>query len=65
VSLTDIMSAMDLSVWPTAAMVIFTGVFVVVIARTFCKCRKAELDNAAFIPFEEREAPEEGGSCRR
>lgn len=50
--LSDIMSAMDLSVYPQVALVIFLGVFAAVAFRTFARGRKNELEKLAMLPLE-------------
>ncbi len=49
--LSDVMSAMHLTSYPEVAMVIFLTVFLTV---TFDLLRKKDIENARFIPLEER-----------
>lgn len=51
--LSDIMSAMELSVYPQVALVIFLGVFAAVVLRTFARGRKNELEKLAMLPLED------------
>lgn len=44
--MSDLMSSMDLSIWPQLAMVIFGGVFVLIAIRTM-RLTKTELQNQA------------------
>lgn len=48
--LSDIMSRMDLTVWPIAALVIFVGVFILVMGKLFSRSR-SENDRAAAMPL--------------
>lgn len=50
-SLTDIMSSMDLAVWPIAALVIFVGVFAVIMFRSFKRGSAATHRRAAELPL--------------
>ncbi len=50
-TLTDIMSAMKLSTFPQAAMLIFLGVFVAVVWRVYRRPSIREMDAAASIPL--------------
>lgn len=52
-SLTDVMSAMDLAVYPQVAMVLFMAVFVSVAWRVLSKPRREEHARAARLPLEE------------
>ncbi len=51
--LSDIMSRLDLSIYPQIALVIFLVVFVCVMIRAFSRSRAAELDHAASLPLED------------
>ncbi|MFN0133954.1 MAG: hypothetical protein ACKVW3_15670 [Phycisphaerales bacterium] len=51
--LSDIMSQMGLTVWPEAALVIFLGVFVLVVRRALWRGRSAEIAHAAMLPLED------------
>lgn len=48
--LSEIMSRMDLTVWPIAALVIFVGVFIVVARRAFART-SSENEHAAAMPL--------------
>lgn len=48
--LSDIMSRVDLTVWPIAALVIFVGVFIVVARRAFARS-PSENERAAAMPL--------------
>ena len=52
-SLSDLMSHMDLAVWPQAALVIFLGVFFAITWRTFRGMGVQEQDALAGLPFDE------------
>ena len=52
-SLTDLMSHMDLAIWPQAALVIFLGVFFAVAWRTFKGVGAKEQEALAGLPFDE------------
>ncbi len=51
--LSDIMSGAGLSIYAEVALVIFLLVFIAVAVRTFMPSRKAEMDEAARLPFDE------------
>ena len=51
--LSDIMSRLDLSIYPQVALVLFLIVFVSVMTRTFSRTRAQELDHAAHLPLED------------
>jgi cbb3-type cytochrome oxidase subunit 3 len=53
VSLTDLMSNADLTVWPKAAMVIFLGVFVLVTVRALREGTREQRHRFASIPLED------------
>jgi len=53
VSLSDLMSHMDLAVWPQAALVIFLGVFIAIAWRTFRGMDAREQETLAGLPFDE------------
>lgn len=50
--MSEIMSAMDLSVWPKAALIIFIGVFVIMAWRTWRESNSDMAHNAA-LPMED------------
>ena len=50
-SLSEIMSAAQLSVWPTCAMVIFAGVFTLLAVR-LARTPRRTLDETARLPLE-------------
>lgn len=52
-SLTDIMSHMQLTVWPEVALVIFLGVFVLMAWSTFARADRTEHEEASQIPLED------------
>ncbi len=52
-SLTDLMSGMKLSSWPTMALVVFMTVFVAILWRTFRKSARAEMSQAAQLPLDD------------
>lgn len=53
-SLTDIMSHSELSVYPQIALIIFLAVFASVSARVFfSRRRRDEDDRAAFLPMDD------------
>jgi len=49
--LSDIMSAMGLSLYPTVAMIFFLAVFAGVLVRVFRPSARAEMDAAARLPL--------------
>jgi hypothetical protein len=51
-SLTDVVSHLDLAIWPKMAMVLFLAVFVAVMARVL-RTGKGDMDRAAHMPIEE------------
>lgn len=52
-SMSDLMSSMDLDTFPQAAMVVFMGVFVLVVNRLF-RQPKGELARAASLPIDDQ-----------
>lgn len=52
-SLSDLVGGLELSAYPQVALVIFLGVFVLVLLRVFARSRKAEYERAATIPLED------------
>lgn len=52
-SLTDLMSGMNLATYPQIALVLFLAVFVSVIARIYGRCRPARFDRLAAMPLED------------
>jgi hypothetical protein len=67
VSLSELMSAMDLSVYPQVAMVIFLAVFASVTWRVFTKRAAEDCREAALLPLEDevRRGPGPGGRAGR
>lgn len=63
-SLTDLMSNADLTVWPQAAMAIFIGVFALVTHRTIFVSRREEMDRRAALALEEGSVIEPGDGAR-
>lgn len=63
--LTDVMSAMGLSVYPIVAMVLFAAVFVAVVARVMSRKARAEMDAAARLPLAGDGAEQGGGTPSR
>jgi len=57
-SLSDIMGHVDLSVYPELALVIFVGVFVMVLVRTLRESSKVT-DRMAMLPIAEHAEPSE------
>lgn len=57
-SLSDIMSSMDLAVWPIAALVIFVGVFTIIMFRSFKRGSAAAHQRAAQLPLSDDGLPE-------
>ncbi len=51
--LSDIMGGLDLTIFPQAALVMFLGIFGVVMVRVFGRSRRAELDHAASMPLDD------------
>lgn len=52
-SMSQLMSFMDLDLWPQAALVLFFGVFVLVTVRLFARGQKQAMHEAANLPFED------------
>lgn len=51
--LTDVVSNADLAVWPQVAMVIFLGVFVLVVIRTMTTGRRSEMQRRAALALDD------------
>ena len=51
--LSDIMSHMDLTVYPIVGLVIFLFVFVSVVARVMSRSRRAEYARGALLPLDD------------
>jgi cbb3-type cytochrome oxidase subunit 3 len=51
--LSDIMSGLDLSIYPQVALVIFLVVFAAVMLRLFSRTRAREFAHAAALPLED------------
>ena len=49
--LSEIMGRVDLTVYPIVALVLFVAVFVGVIARTYSRRARSEMDRAGHIPL--------------
>lgn len=49
--LTDIMSGLNLSIYPQIALVIFVAIFTGVLIRVFSRSRKSEFERAANLPL--------------
>jgi cbb3-type cytochrome oxidase subunit 3 len=54
--LSDIMSRMDLTIWPVAALVIFLGIFILIAMRTMKRPRE-ELASEASLPLQDDTGP--------
>lgn len=52
-SLTDIMSSMELSMYPQIALALFLVVFAAIVTRVWSKRRKAEMTAAAHLPLQD------------
>lgn len=52
-SKSDMMSAMDLSMFPQIALVIFLVVFAGVLVRVFSRARTKEYEEASRLPLED------------
>lgn len=52
-SLTDLMSGMHLDVYPQIGLVLFLGVFIVLVSRVFASCRRGEYQQAAELPLQD------------
>ena len=50
-SLSELMSNMDLSFWPQVALVIFLVIFIGVLIKTFAKSEKANQEEASRLPL--------------
>jgi hypothetical protein len=51
--LSDIMSRLDLAVYPEVALVLFLGVFAAVMIRVYGRSRSQEMSRAASMPLED------------
>ncbi len=51
--LTDIMSGLNLSIYPQIALVIFVAVFTGMLIRVFSRSRSSEFERAANLPLHE------------
>lgn len=60
--LSDIMSGMDLTVYPEIGLVIFLGVFAAIAARLYGRRRRAELERFASMALEPEAGPEQNRS---
>ncbi len=49
--MSDVMSHMDLAVYPILGMMLFLSVFVGVVLQVTRRDRRTELDGAALLPF--------------
>ncbi len=56
--LSDVMSAMDLATFPQVALILFLGVFVVVVVRVYVRGRPADFEDVSQLPFDDEPAPE-------
>lgn len=56
--LTDIMSGLNLSIYPQIALVIFVAIFTGVLIRVFSRSRKGEFERAANMPLNDDGTPE-------
>lgn len=56
--LSDVMSAMDLATFPQVALVLFLGVFVVVVVRVYVRGRAADFEGVSRLPFDDDGAAE-------
>lgn len=64
-SLSDLMSSMDLTVWPLMALVLFGAAFVAILVRTFRSGSRAEQERAAGLPLDEAPAARDGSGTHR
>jgi hypothetical protein len=60
-SLTDVMSSMDLAVYPQIALVLFLGVFAAVSIRTLRRGSADELRRGSRLPLEEEDGADLAG----
>ncbi len=60
--LSDIMSGMDLTVYPEIGLVIFLGVFAAIAARLYGRRRSDELERFASMALEPEAGPEQSRS---
>ena len=51
-SLSELMSNMDLTFWPQVALVIFIVIFIGVVIKTFSKSQKVKQEEASRLPLE-------------
>lgn len=59
--LSDIMSAMDLAVWPQIAMVLFLGAFGTIVVWTFLPRNKIKHGQAAELPLNDEYGENQNG----
>ena len=59
--LSDIMGNAGLSAYAEVALVLFLGVFIAIVIRTFAPSRRRELDEASMIPLDDGQS---GGATR-
>lgn len=55
----EFVSGMDITVWSEVSMVLFLGVFMLILARTVLHGDQAEMDRASHMPI----ADDEPGTC--
>lgn len=55
-SMSELMSSLDLWVWPSMALVIFIAVFVAIVRRTLNKSRREEFERAGSLPLSDAPA---------
>lgn len=60
-SMSEVMSMSDLSLWPQLAMVLFAGVFLLVMRRLWAT-PKTEIGHAASLPLEDATTTARGGN---
>lgn len=54
--LSDVMSAMDLTTFPQVSLILFLGVFVVVLVRVYVRGRPSDFESVARLPIEDDHA---------
>lgn len=54
-SLSELMSHADLSLWPQVGLILFMAIFAGVLVKTFAKSQQGKHEAARFLPLEDEE----------
>lgn len=63
--MSELMSSLDLWVWPSMALVIFIAVFVAIVRRTLNKSRREEFERAGTLPLSDGPVTQRMGPVNR